>query len=107
LPIVITGGCEAPLTPLTLTAFHNMGALCKDPTPNAAASRPFDITRTGFVSAEGAAILVLESLQHAHARKARIYAEITGYGCNADGHHMTAPSTEGPSRAMTVRVHKE
>ncbi|WP_128432110.1 beta-ketoacyl-[acyl-carrier-protein] synthase family protein [Streptomyces cyaneus] len=93
--VVVAGGHDSPLTPTTALAFGRAGAMvteCDDP---AAASRPFDVARQGFVLAEGAAFLVLERLDLARARGARIYATLTGYGRTSDAHHLTAPHPDG------------
>ncbi|MGW6902807.1 beta-ketoacyl-[acyl-carrier-protein] synthase family protein [Streptomyces sp. NPDC054940] len=93
--VVVAGGHDSPLTPTTALAFGRAGAMvteCADP---AAASRPFDAGRQGFVLAEGAAFLVLERLDLAQARGARIYATLTGYGRTSDAHHLTAPHPDG------------
>ncbi|MET9829485.1 beta-ketoacyl-[acyl-carrier-protein] synthase family protein [Streptomyces sp. NPDC006385] len=93
--VVVAGGHDSPLTPTTALAFGRAGAMvteCEDP---AAASRPFDVGRRGFVLAEGAAFLVLERLDLARARGARIHATLTGYGRNSDAHHLTAPHPDG------------
>ncbi|MDC0772515.1 beta-ketoacyl-[acyl-carrier-protein] synthase family protein [Streptomyces sp. HD] len=93
--VVVAGGHDCPLTPTTALAFGRAGAMvteCEDP---AVASRPFDAGRRGFVLAEGAAFLVLERLDLAHARGARIYATLTGYGRTSDAHHLTAPHPDG------------
>ncbi len=100
--VIITGGTEAPITKLGLAGFSNMGALCfrnDEPTKE---SRPFDKLRDGFVMAEGSAIVVIESLEHALKRNAKIYAEIAGYGATDDAHHITAPDPNATSaiRAM-------
>jgi 3-oxoacyl-[acyl-carrier-protein] synthase II len=100
VPVVLTGGCEAAINNFAMAAFRNMGALTEhDATPETA-SRPFDLTRNGFVTGEGAAMLVIESLEHAQARGAKIYAEIVGYGCTDDAYHITAPNVDGPAKAM-------
>ncbi len=97
---ILTGGCEAPISPFPLVAFRNMGALSThDDTPETA-SRPFDITRNGFVTGEGAAMFVMESLESAQARGATILAEMVGYGCTDDAFHITHPDELGPARAM-------
>ena len=89
--VALAGGVEAPLAPLTFTAFTVIRAMSTANDAPAEASRPFDARRDGFVMAEGAAILVLEEREHARARGARIYAELAGYGTTNDAHHMTAP----------------
>ncbi|MDN3297061.1 beta-ketoacyl-[acyl-carrier-protein] synthase family protein [Streptomyces ficellus] len=104
--IVITGGTEACLTPSIISGFAQMGALSGRTDDPAAASRPFDVDRDGFVAAEGAGILVLERPEHARARGARIRARISGYGASADAHHPTAPdpSGQGVERAMRTAL---
>ena len=101
--VVVTGGAEAALTPLGLSAFAAMRALSERNDDPPAASRPFDKDRDGFVLGEGAGALLLEELQHAKARGARIYAELLGYGATADGSHITQPDKNGlgASRAMS------
>ncbi|KUL21697.1 beta-ketoacyl-[acyl-carrier-protein] synthase family protein [Streptomyces regalis] len=93
--VVVAGGHDSPLTPTTALAFGRAGAMVTDCEDPAAASRPFDVGRRGFVLAEGAAFLVLERLDHARARGARIYATLTGYGRTSDAHHLTAPHPDG------------
>ncbi len=97
---VLTGGTEAPINAFAIAAFNNMGALSTYNDDPAHACRPFDATRNGFVTGEGAGVLVLESLEHARARGARIYAEVIGYGVTADAFHITAPDIVGPAMAM-------
>ena len=105
--VVVAGGVEAPLAPLTFTAFAVIRAMSASNEDPAEASRPFDARRDGFVMAEGAAILVLEELGHAAARDARVYAELAGFGTTNDAHHMTAPHPEGRDaiRAMRIALH--
>ncbi len=105
---MICGGSEAPLVPMAFAALSNMGALSKRNDDPQGASRPFDATRDGFVSGEGAGVLVLERLDQALARRAPIYAEIVGYGATADAYHITAPSAggEGAARAMRIALNK-
>jgi 3-oxoacyl-[acyl-carrier-protein] synthase II len=104
--VALAGGVEAPLAPLTFGAFALIKALSTHNADPARASRPFDRTRDGFVMGEGAAILVLEELEHARARGARPYAEVLGYGLTNDAYHMTAPlaSGEQAARAMTLAL---
>jgi 3-oxoacyl-[acyl-carrier-protein] synthase II len=99
--IAVTGGCEAGISELGLSGFSVMRALTDNPDP-LTASRPFDAKRNGFVPAEGAGALVLESEAHARARGARIYAELAGFGCTCDAFHIVAPPDdgEGAARAM-------
>jgi 3-oxoacyl-[acyl-carrier-protein] synthase II len=101
---VIAGGVEAPLAPLTFTAFAVIRAMSTANEDPAAASRPFDVRRDGFVMAEGAAILILEEMSHAVARGARIYAEVAGFATTNDAHHMTAPHPEGRDAARAMRL---
>jgi 3-oxoacyl-[acyl-carrier-protein] synthase II len=101
---MICGGTEAAVTPLSVAGFASMRALSfrnDDPTH---ASRPFDRDRDGFVMGEGSGILLLEELGHALSRKAKIYAEIVGYGMTCDAYHMTgiAPQGEGAARAIAL-----
>jgi 3-oxoacyl-[acyl-carrier-protein] synthase II len=100
--VVITGGSEATVTPMAIGGFANMKALSERNESPATASRPFDLTRDGFVMGEGAGIVILEELEHARRRGATIYAEIVGYGATGDAHHLTAPAPdgEGAQRAM-------
>ncbi len=100
--VMISGGTEATVTPMAIGGFANMKALSERNDSPATASRPFDLTRDGFVMGEGAGVVVLEELEHARARGATIYGEIIGYGATADAHHLTAPAPdgEGAQRAM-------
>ena len=99
--IIVTGGCEAPITPMSIAGFSNMKALTKNHDRNTA-SRPFDLNRDGFVMGEGAGILVLESEESALNRNVNILCEITGYGATADAFHLTTPIENGlgASKAM-------
>ena len=104
--IVLTGGTEAGVTPLSIAGFAQMGALSRRNDDPAAASRPFDVDRDGFVAAEAAGVLVLEKVSDAAARRHRPRALLAGYGASADGHHITAPDPEGAgaSRAMRTAI---
>ncbi len=104
--LMIAGGAEAIILPLTFAGFCQMKAMSTRNDEPARASRPFDANRDGFVCGEGGGLLVLESLDHALRRDARIYAEVVGYGMTGDAHHMTAPDPEadGAARAMTLAL---
>jgi 3-oxoacyl-[acyl-carrier-protein] synthase II len=104
--IMVAGGAEYPITPLGVAGFTAMRALSTRNDEPEKASRPFDKNRDGFVIAEGSALLVLESLEHAHKRGARIYAEVFGYGFTGDAFHMTAPDpdADGAYRAMKMAL---
>lgn len=102
--VVITGGAEAAVTALGVAGFAVMRAMSTRNDEPARASRPFDAGRDGFVIGEGAGLLVVESLAHARARGARIYAELVGYGANCDAHHITAPAPEGRGAAECMRL---
>lgn len=106
--VMIAGGAEAPLTPLTYGAFALIRAMSTRNDDPVTASRPFDKDRDGFVMAEGAAMLVLETRRHAEKRGARIYAELASYALTNDGHHMTAPrpDAESSSRAMRQAIER-
>ncbi|MCR6544199.1 beta-ketoacyl-ACP synthase II [Dehalobacterium formicoaceticum] len=100
--VIFSGGTEAPITPLSVAGFCSMKAMSTRNEEPEKASRPFDKDRDGFVIGEGAGILVLESLEHAQKRGARIYAEVVGYGSTADGYHITAPAPEGSGAARAM-----
>ncbi|MBZ4687144.1 MAG: fabF [Clostridiales bacterium] len=100
--VVITGGTEAAITPMSFSGFCSMKALSTHNDEPQKASRPFDKNRDGFVMGEGSGILILETLEHAKKRGASIYAEIVGYGATADAYHITAPAPEGEGGARAM-----
>lgn len=99
--VMLTGGSEAAITPLAIAGFQSMRALHTGEDVSRA-SIPFDADRSGFVMGEGAGALVLEELEHAKARGAKIYAEIVGYGASCDAHHITAPLDDGSGGAQAM-----
>ncbi len=102
--VMIAGGSEAAIIPMALAGFENMQALSMRNDDPTRASRPFDRDRDGFVMAEGAGILILERLERARARGARIYGEVVGYGNTADAHHITAPAEDGIGAAECMQI---
>jgi len=103
--VIIAGGAEGSITPLALAGFASLTALSKSEDPKRA-SIPFDKERDGFIMGEGAGIVILESLEHAQRRNAKIYGEINGYGSTCDAHHITAPAPggEGAARAIVMAL---
>ncbi len=102
--VMLAGGSEAVITPLTIGGFCSMKALSTRNDEPTRASRPFDRDRDGFIMGEGAGLMVLESLEHALRRKANIYAEIVGYGMSADAFHITQPAPDGAVRSMRLAL---
>jgi 3-oxoacyl-[acyl-carrier-protein] synthase II len=102
--VMVAGGTEANLTPLTVGGFNAMKALSTRNDAPTKASRPFDKDRDGFVVAEGSGIIVLEELEHAKKRGAKIYAEVAGYGYNGDAYHITAPCPDGDGFIRCMRM---
>jgi 3-oxoacyl-[acyl-carrier-protein] synthase II len=104
--IMISGGTEAPITPLSIAGFCSMKALSTRNDQPEKACRPFDIDRDGFVMGEGAGIVILEELEHALKRGAKIYAELIGYGSSSDAYHIVQPDPEGngAARALTAAL---
>ncbi len=103
LDICLCGGTEAPITPISVAGFTNMKALCTSSDP-LRASIPFDAERSGFVIGEGSGTLVIESLEHAVARGARILGEVCGYGATSDAYHITSPDPKGEAAAMAMAL---
>lgn len=101
--IMVAGGAEASVTPLSIGGFASAKALSTRNDDPATASRPWDIGRDGFVMGEGAGVLVLEEYEHAKARGAKVYCELVGYGMSADAYHMTAPTEDGSGAARAMR----
>jgi 3-oxoacyl-[acyl-carrier-protein] synthase II len=102
--VVLAGGCESTLTPVTLAAFANLNALSTRNDDPARASRPFDVDRDGFVMGEGAGFLVLERLEDARSRGARVYAAVAGYAATADAYHLAMPPEDGAGAAECMKA---
>ncbi len=104
--VMVAGGAESTITPLAIGAFAQMRALSTRNDAPEKASRPYDADRDGFVLAEGSVVFILEELEHAHRRGARIYAEVRGYGASADAYHLSslAPGAEGSARSMRAAL---
>ncbi len=102
--VMLAGGAEAAIIPISIAGFANMTAISSHNEAPECASRPFDKERDGFVVGEGSAVLVLEALEHATARGARIYGEVLGYGSTSDAYHATAPEESGIGAAMAMRA---
>ncbi|MFV2104718.1 beta-ketoacyl-[acyl-carrier-protein] synthase family protein [Micromonospora sp. LOL_024] len=100
--VMVTGGAEAPITPITVACFDAIKATSPRNDDAGTASRPFDRTRNGFVLGEGAAVLVLEELEHARARSAHVYGEVSGYACHGNAHHMTGLRPDGREMAAAI-----
>lgn len=101
--VMVTGGSEATVNEMGISGFAALTALSTEPNP-LEASKPFDVNRHGFVMGEGSGVLVLESLEHAQARGAKIIAEVVGYGANSDAYHLTSPTPDGSGPAGSVKL---
>jgi 3-oxoacyl-[acyl-carrier-protein] synthase II len=101
--LMMAGGCDSRLDPLLMVAYSSMNAMSQSNRPAAQISRPFDGERDGFVLGEGAAVLVLESLSSARRRRAKIYAEVVGYGSSFDAYGLTRPEPDGRGAAVSMR----
>ena len=99
--VMVAGGTESSITPLGVAGFTALTAL-SDSTDPARCSIPFDKDRSGFVMGEGSAVVILEELEHAKARGAKIYAEVIGYGCSSDAYHITSPAEDGSGAAKAM-----
>ena len=104
--VMFAGGAEAAICRIGIAGFTNLTALSKNPDPKDAC-KPFDKDRDGFVMSEGAGVLILEELEHAKARGAKIYGEIVGYGSNADAYHITTPLPDGSGAARAMELAME
>ncbi len=102
--VMICGGAEATITPIGVAGFCALRAMSTRNEEPHLASRPFDTDRDGFVMGEGAGVMILESLEHAQKRGARIYAEVIGYGMSGDAYHMTDPDPDGAARCMVKAI---
>jgi 3-oxoacyl-[acyl-carrier-protein] synthase II len=102
--VIITGGTEATIVPVAIAGFSNMTALSSRNDEPAKASRPFDAERDGFVMGEGSGIVILEELEHALNRGAKIYAEVIGFGMNSDAYHITSPAPDGSGAARCMEL---
>jgi len=101
--VMVCGGSEAAITPLSYAGFCSMKAMSTNNENPQQSSRPYDLNRDGFIMGEGAGILVIESLEHARARGARIYAELSGYAASCDAYHITSPDPEGKGLSLAMR----